>query len=217
MAIKAKEKYRLSTGEVVPGVTTIIGGLGWNKQVLIYWANNLGLNGQDSKKYVDDKAFIGTLAHSFVLAELKGEKPDTSDYTANQIKQAQNCLKSYQNWKKNKKITPILVEKMLVHEELRFGGTPDFYGTIDDILTLVDYKTGKGGIYAEYKIQVSAYAKLIELTGNEIKEVRILNIPRSDDEVFSEKIITSIELSAGWTIFKHLKGIFDLKNALKKE
>src|SRR3990167_3634921 len=134
MAIKAKQKYFLADGSVCPGVTTIVGGLGWNKNMLVAWANRLGLNGQESRLYVDDKARIGTLAHAFVLADLGGEQPDTKDYTANQINLAKNCLKSYNGWKQGKKIEPLIVEKRMVSEVLGCGGTPDFYGKIDGVL-----------------------------------------------------------------------------------
>ena len=216
MAIKAKQKYRLADGTVVPGTTTIVGEIAWNKGVLISWANKLGLNGIEARKFVDDKALIGSLAHALVLSELKGEKPDTSDYTANQIRQAENCLASYKEWRKGKVIMPVIVEEMLVSEDLRYGGTPDFYGEVDGVLTLVDYKTGKG-IYSEATLQVAAYRNLIQEKGHPVKGVRILNIPRSDDEAFSEKILTDKELDAGWEIFKHLLCIWKLKGAVKRD
>ena len=217
MAIKVKQKYRLANGEVCPGVTTIVQELGWNKNMLVAWANKLGLNGQESRKYVDDKASIGTLAHAFVLKDLGGEIPDTKDYTANQILLAQNCLKSYNGWKQGKKIEPMIVEKMLVSESLGCGGTPDFYGKVNDVLMLVDYKTGKGGCYPEYIVQVSAYAFMLEEIGNKVDEIRVLNIPRSNDESFSEKIITKEERKAGFAIFQHCLAIYRLKGAIKKE
>lgn len=216
MAIKTKMKYYLADGSVCPGVTTIVGELGWNKNMLVAWANKLGLNGQEARKYVDDKAAIGTLAHAFVLADLGGENPDTKDYTANQIELAKNCLKSYNGWKQGKKIEPIAVEKMIVSENLRCGGTPDFFGKIDDVSTLVDYKTGKGGCYPEYIVQVAAYAAMLEESEHKVNEIRVLNIPRSDDESFSEKIITINERKAGFEVFKHLLAIYRLKNAVKK-
>lgn len=217
MAYKAKQKYRLADGEVCPGVTTIVGELGWNKNTLVAWANKLGLNGIESRKYVDDKASIGTLAHAMCLADLSGEKVDTKDYTQNQIDQAKNCMRSYVSWKNGKKIEPIVVEKMLISETLRVGGTPDFFGKIDGIYTLVDYKTGKGGFYPEYIVQVSAYAYIIEELGHKVEDVRGLNIPRSDDESFSEKIITAEERKAGFEIFKHCLSIYRLKGAVKKD
>jgi hypothetical protein len=213
---KAKERYRLEDGSVCPGVTTITGQLGWNKQMLINWANKLGLKGLDANKYRDDKADIGTLAHSMILANLNNEKCDISEYTPKQTSLAENCLLSYNEWAKGRKIEPLVVEKMLISEELRFGGTPDFWGRVDGLYTLVDYKTGKG-IYPEYIIQVSAYNHLLKEKGNESHKVMILNIPRSEDESFQERIITEKQLSVGWQIFKHLLSIYWLKNVITKE
>jgi len=216
MAYKAKQKYRLADGSVCPGTTTITGELGWNKGVLINWANKLGLKGLESRKYVDDKAAIGTLGHLMVLSEFLPDKPNFSDYSANQIKEAENCLASYKEWRGGKTLEPLVVEKMLVSESLRYGGTPDFYGKVNGVLTLIDYKTGKG-IYPEYTIQVSAYKQLLVENGHQVDEVRILSIPRADDEGFTEKVISPKALKAGLQIFKHLMAIRDLKGAVKND
>ena len=213
---KAKERYRLSDGSVCPGVTTICGQLGWNKGMLINWANKLGLQGQDANKFRDDKAEIGTLAHSMVLAHLNGEKADISEYTPKQVSLAENCCLSYYEWAKGRTIEPLVVEKMLISEELRFGGTPDFFGRIDGLYTLLDYKTGKG-IYPEYTIQVAAYDHLLAEKGNLSNKIMILNIPRTEDESFQEKVIPQKQVAAGFKIFKNLLEIYWLKNAITKE
>lgn len=216
MGAKVKEKYRNNDGVVIPGVTTITGELGWNKSVLVNWANKLGLKGLDCRKYVDDKAAIGTLAHGLVLEDISGLKFDTSDYTENQIHQAQNCLASYREWRKNKSIEAVFTERMLVHNELNYGGTPDFYGKVDGVLSLVDYKTGSG-VYPEYIIQVAAYVELIKHHGHTIEDVKILSIPRGDDESFIQKVVTKKQIDAGFKIFRHLRAIYDLKKAIKSE
>jgi len=51
---RAHITYKLADGVPVPGVTTILSVL--NKPALVKWANNLGLQGIDSSKYVDEKA-----------------------------------------------------------------------------------------------------------------------------------------------------------------
>lgn len=216
MAIKAKLKYFLKDGSPCPGVTTITGELGWNKNMLVAWANKLGLNGIESRRYVDDKASIGTLAHAFVLADLGGAEPDTRDYTSNQIDLAKNCLKSYIGWKAGKDIKGVLVEKRIVSESYRCGGTPDFYGKINGVFTLVDYKTGKG-FYPEHIVQVSAYAALLEEIGHKVDDIRGLNIPRSADENFSEHHVTPEERKAGFEIFQHCLEIYKRKSILKRE
>ncbi|HNX03583.1 MAG TPA: hypothetical protein PKM71_07965 [Candidatus Cloacimonas sp.] len=180
-----KSPYKDINGMRLPGVTTITGQeLGWNKGILIDWANKKGLDGIETRAMVDDLADIGTLAHQFVLDQIKKVKTNTDAFSKDHIKKATNCLESYNNWAKNKVIEPILLEERLISEKLKFGGTPDFYGKVDGIFTLTDYKTGRG-IYDEYLIQVAGgYLVLLEELGHKVERIEILNIPRSAGESF---------------------------------
>jgi hypothetical protein len=55
--------YKTKDGLRVPGVTTVIGGnLGWNKQALMYWAWNEGIEGRNS--------FVKPLARLLILEPL---------------------------------------------------------------------------------------------------------------------------------------------------
>ena len=67
--------------------------------------------------------------------------PNTSYYTGYQIEIAENSFKKYLEWKKQHTIKPITLEEPMVSEKYQFGGTIDFFGLIDNIPTLVDYKT----------------------------------------------------------------------------
>jgi hypothetical protein len=212
MAVKTKahQRYKNKAGEIVPGVTTITGLKA--KPQLVIWANRLGLKGIDSSKYRDEKADIGTLAHAMILAHLKGEQADTSDYSANQITEAENCFLSYLAWAKGKDIKPNLVEQSLISEAYQFGGCLDFYGTINGELVLVDYKTG--GIYDEAKIQTCAYRQLlIENEHPAPDKIIILGIPRTEDEKFQE--VTFTKFDVGWKYFKNLRENYNLDKLLK--
>ena len=105
---RAHTTYKLQDGTTVPGVTTILGIL--NKPALIKWANNLGLQGIDSTKYVDEKAAIGTLAHKMIADYLRGEETDTSEYSKVQIDQAENAVLAFFEWEKTHHIEPVVVE-----------------------------------------------------------------------------------------------------------
>ena len=214
MKSKAHQRYRLETGKRCPGVTTITGQLGWNKQVLINWSNKQGLAGINVNKYVDDKAEIGTLAHKIVTDSLLGNTTCTDDYSMNQIKYAQNAADSFFHWAKGKKIEPILIETPLVSERLGYGGTPDIFAKIDGVKELIDLKTGNG-IYSEMVIQVTAYQQLLYENGHEGEKVRILNIPRTKGESFIEKEVTPEMGSAAWEIFIKLLEIYKLKKELR--
>jgi len=211
----AHQIYRLGSGEIVPGVTTALGVL--SKPALVPWANKLGLQGIDVRKYVDDKADIGTLAHQMVEDHLLGMETNTTDYSKNQIDQAENSVLSYLEWEKNHPILKVLfVEKQLVSETHKFGGTEDIYCFSDgEKYELIDLKTGKG-IWEEAVYQVAALKKLLEENGHEVDQARILNIPRSEDEAFMEKVLSPKELEIGWQIFLHCLGIYNAKKMMKE-
>lgn len=189
--------YRLADNSRVPGVTTITGNLGWSKETLCRWHNKMGLEGIDTKKYVDEKADIGTLAHAMVTDDLLGLTTDTSEYSQFQIGFAENSYLSFCEWRKGKSIEIVEVEKEYVSEINRFGGKLDILAYINGVLELIDLKTGSG-IYPEHFVQVGGgYWLLAEEHGQEIKQARIINIPRSDDENFFEKIVPEIEVCKG--------------------
>ena len=210
--VKAHIRYLNESGKRVPGVTTFIGVL--NKPALVPWANNLGLEGINVKDYVNDKADIGTLAHAMIFSHLKKEEPDLSFYSQKQIDLAGNSFKKYLKWEKEHTLKPILLETPLVSEKYQYGGTIDNFGMLDDIVTLLDYKTSKA-IYTEAHIQVSAYRNLLkEIREEELKECAILRIGRDESEGFD--FIRCSNMDKYFELFLHCVGIYNLKKELKK-
>jgi hypothetical protein len=211
MKAKAHTRYELKDGTRVPGVTTVIGIL--NKPALVPWANRIGLAGIDVRKYVDDKAAIGTLAHHMAMCNLKGEKPDTSDYSANQISQAETCFIKFLDWKKGLKIEPIIVEDPLVSEIHSFGGTPDLLAKINRELTLVDLKTGKG-IFPEMALQLGGYEILIEELNYQVVNKIIVRIGRDEEEGFETQTYNNLALQRD--VFLHCLAIYNLQKQIKR-
>jgi hypothetical protein len=213
MKTKAHQRYFLKDGTLVPGVTTILGSV-LSKPALVPWANKLGLAGIDVKRYVDDKADIGTLAHQMVEDHLMGEKTDTSDYSKNQIDAAENAYLSWLEWEKKNPIKEVIfVEKQLVSEKYGFGGTEDIYCMIGG-RELIDLKTGSG-IYDEAIYQVAALKMLLEENGYPVDTCRIINIPRTEDEKFLERILSHTERQGGWIIFLSCLAIYNTKKQLR--
>ena len=206
---KAHIRYTWN-GIPVPGVTTVIGILA--KPALVPWANRLGLQGIEVGKYVDDKAAIGSLAHEMILAHFRQEKTDTTDYSKNQIDQAENSLLSFFEWIKDKDIRPELVEAPLVSQ--RFGGTVDFYGLVNGTRTLIDFKTGKG-VFPEMLIQLAAYKSLLEINGHSVQAARIVRVGRTEDEGFEDRQANGMETR--YQIFQACLNIYELQKELKKE
>ena len=196
-----------------PGATTITGLLA--KPALIKWANNLGLKGIDSTKYVDDKADIGTLGHAMITNGLQDKETDTSDYTEKQIAQSENCVLSFYEWEKEHKIEPIVIETPMVSEEYRVGGTMDIYAVVDGKKELIDLKTGNN-IWPEHHTQVAAYRHILQANGHQVDRVRILNIPRNETESFQEIVLSDFVLDVNWELFKHLLQVYELRKQLNK-
>ena len=211
MKTAAHTRYRNNAGKIVPGVTTPLGLLA--KPALVPWANRLGLQGVDVTKFVDDKAAIGTLGHAYSTDHLMGVETDTSDYDQNQISAAQNAALSFFKWLDTHPITPILIEGQLVSEEYQYGGTADIYCLHDGLYELIDLKTGSG-IWPEMTYQMAAYAHLLKENGFPLDQCRLLNIPRTEDESFVEKIYPDKDLYWGWEVFKSCLNIYQIKKEL---
>lgn len=212
--VQAHTRYYLGDGTLVPGVTTVVRVLGFNTDVLVKWANREGLAGRDTTKIKDETAAIGSLAHYLIESELKGEEPDLADYTPAQLERAQHALKAFHEWKRQQDFHPQLVEGRLVSEEHGYGGTVDCWGMIQGLPHLLDFKTARG-IWFEHRIQVSAYWKLLQENGYDVRGVRILRIPRTPDEGFEEHVITGQQVLTGWRIFQRALDIYRLEKELR--
>jgi len=205
--VRSHIAYKNNDGQRLGGVTTIINSV-LAKPALIHWAWDLGTKGIDYRKFRDDKADIGSLAHYLILCYLKNEKPNTDDYTVNQIDQAENSMLSFLEWEKNHPLKPIFIEKSLVSNRYGFGGTFDIFAEIIGENCLIDVKTGKR-IYDEYLYQLGAYKLLLEEDNNKVDSARILNIPRTEDESFEDKKVGSLEKEK--EIFLHCLAIYNLR------
>ena len=210
---KIHTPYHLKDGTRVPSVTTALGEL--SKPALIPWAWGLGIKGLDYRTFRDELADVGSLAHRMILCHIKDETLSTDDFTPNQVSLAENCFLKYLEWERQHKVEPIAVEEPMVSELWKYGGTPDFYGTIDGLLTVMDFKTGKA-IYEDYWYQIGAYGWLVkEKYGMDFLNYRILNIGRDETEKFVEEQRTG--LTREFEIFISALHIYQLKKAPKKE
>lgn len=203
----AKLRYKTQAGEVVQGVTTIIGSnLGWNKNVLIAWARKQAMAGKDPTEIKEKAGNIGTLAHLLCESDAKGITPDLKDYPKEHIETANKCFLSYTEWKKRNNIVEITSEISLVSEEFKYGGTIDMLYKVDGKWILADIKTSSG-VYVDHKIQVAAYAELCREHGYDIVEVWILHLRK--DGTFQDYKFT--DLKKYWEIFKLLLNLNKFK------
>ena len=206
--VAAHQRYYTSTGEQVPGVTTVLSVLA--KPALIPWANRLGLAGIDSSKFVDEAASIGTLAHAMIMEELGGVTAHRSDFSADQIVRASHGVLVFRKWLEGHDLKPMLLEQPLVSDEHHYGGTIDILANLDGEPTLIDLKTSSG-IYEEHIFQVGAYWKLCDEAGQKITGARILRIGRTEGDGMEERVLTGTQVLNAWKVFQHCLSIYALK------
>ena len=215
--MKAHTKYYNAAGALVPGCTTVLNQLGWNKNALVAWARREALSGQDPEKKKQEAADIGSLAHFMIECHFKGVKPDLSDFTGNQIDKAENCFLAFLEWDKNYKLQCVESEISLVSEKYQFGGTIDFIArpTINaGGLWLMDFKSSKG-IYAEAFCQVAAYCHLWQDARHQkIDAVHILKLGKEDGS-FEDHMVQPEKLKIAFDVFYHCRALYDLERKLK--
>ena len=206
-----KRDYRLPSGKRVVGVTTVLDVL--NKPGLVKWANRLGLEGIDVTKYVDKLADVGTCAHYLIQMHLQQAEPNLSSYSPEVVDLAENSFLSYLTWEQKHTIKPILCEAPLVSIEHEFGGTIDVYCELDGGYTLLDCKTSKT-IYDEHIYQVSTYRQLLRENNYTVDGVHVLQIPRTEDEAFDDRLLSETQLNNGWQVFLACLKLYNLKKAV---
>jgi hypothetical protein len=100
----------------------------------------------------------------------------------------------------------------MVSELYGYGGTIDCFGYINEVPTLIDFKTGKA-IYEEMIYQVAAYQQLLKENKKIDCGVRIIRIGRDEDEGFEDRLCKNLDDS--WQIFFYCLHIYKLKNKIK--
>lgn len=227
--VLAHTVYKNADGKRLPGVTTVLGVL--NKPFLLKWAWNLGAEGIDMDAYRDDLAEVGTLAHAMILQHLDASREyDPREFSAHAHDRAANSFLKYLEWEKAHKIEPWLVETPFVYDALGFGGTADYLGLVDGLPTIMDFKSGSG-IYDEHVLQMAGYRLLYEegrpnepleptdgktvIWRNKVEQFIVLNVGRSENEDFDERIIRR-RLDEEVDIFKACLTIHETRKTIKK-
>lgn len=208
--------YINAKGERVPGVTTIISGnLGWNKQALMYWAWNEGVNGRHYRETSQTAADIGTIAHAMVEADLKGKDwqklVDMRGVTDEMISKAEKAFHAWLNWKELVNFELLESEISLVHPYHDYGGTIDV-AMIKNSVCITDLKTSKA-VYPDHKIQLAAYGKLwnANFPRKKVQSYYLLQLGKEDG---SFAYHNWPELNNAWKAFLSLKRLHNLKKTV---
>ena len=211
--------YKNKDGKRIPGVTTVIGSnLGWNKQALMAWANQMGLDGKYHYDVSDEAATTGTIAHKMVELELKGEKFDWPNLGQNmgaspeQIKQAENAFEQFIEWRELVKFELLFSEHLLVSENYQYGGQIDI-AAVQGKTAIVDLKTSNE-IYADHRIQISAYDNLWLENHAENPAERHYILRLGKEGGFAYHSLSEPEIRNGFRAFVLLRELHDLKKVI---
>lgn len=220
MATKNISIFKNARGDRIPSVSTIVGQL--DKPGLISWAHGLGLAGvQNLRTHRDAISKAGNLAHDLAIPLLSGIpvgetlREIQSEYEPEEIKLAGPILDRFNQWVGRHNFSTILSEENFVSDEYQFGGRIDWYGELDDVLTLIDFKFSNG-LYSDGMIQVAAYHHLLTEGGYPVDRVMMVRCGREEREGTEEFLLDDGALGAGWGIFTALRSIYDLKKSLPK-
>ncbi len=211
-----REGYRLADGTKVPGVTTVIGQLGWSKSALMYWAWSQGRDGHDFRDTSKKAADIGTVAHALIEAEVLGPGHAVPKYPIDLISAALPALEAYKRWAKDTHCTIVATEAQLVSEHHRYGGTIDAIAAISGRLQILDFKTSKA-VYGDYLIQLAAYQRLWnECNPTEQLEPGGVILRCGKDGSFASHSYPQHVLDLAWEAFLLARRLYDLKRPLEE-
>lgn len=205
---KAHQKYFVD-GRQVPGVTTVINNLGWNKNALIAWARREGMAGNDPDKVRDKAADIGTLAHALIEEHLTGIPVDRDEYPPKDLEIAENAFLAYLEWEGLHDLKIIGSEIQLAHDELYYGGTIDLLAELDGGFALIDFKT-TNALYPEHSVQLAAYAELIRFHHHEYPALHLLQLHKADGSFHHHHFKNG--LVKEWDVFQHCLELHRLRN-----
>lgn len=108
---------------------------------------------KSGKALGEEAADIGTLAHAWIEAHLRGTEIGLEALPL----LARNAVDAFLEWEKAHNLEVIKTEQTFYNCRLHYAGTADCVAKVDGELTLLDWKTSSG-IYMEMAVQAWGYA-----------------------------------------------------------
>lgn len=201
--------YTNSQGEVVSSVTTILKRAYPLGDYITEWANALGFQKINYKKFMTNIVEVGTAVHLLIETVTR----DNIDMVTNELLMSlfkdnpyflQNentifkCFCQFLIWYnysiKNCNFKLIANELELVSNQYGYGGTIDMICELNGETTIIDLKTSSA-LDTKMLLQLSAYAMMYEEnTGVKVKNVGIVRMDKNDENCFEYFFIPVEEL-----------------------
>ena len=146
---------------------------------------------------------IGSQVHALIewnlrrqLGQKLGPEPEITDAAA-------WAFAGYEEWRASAGFRPKLIEHTVWSSRYGYAGTMDWYGDVDGLPCVGDWKTGKA-IYGEAVLQNAAYIHALKEMGHVEGSVGgcIVRLPKIESDPGIEvKIITPEEVDAAFVVF----------------
>ena len=202
--------YKNAQGEVIPSVTTILKKAYPLGDYITEWANSLGFQRINYKKFMTNIVEVGTAVHLLIETVTR----DKIDVITNELLMSlfkdnpyflQNedtifrCFCQFLIWYnhsiKNAQFELIANELEMVSHQYNYGGTIDMICKLNGEITIIDLKTSSA-LDTKMLLQLSAYAMMYEEnTGDKVKNVGIVRMDKNDENCFEYFFIPVEELS----------------------
>lgn len=175
----ADERWYLDGTQEVPSVTWVAGC--YPKGIAFYkWLADKGWDEAESiKQAAGDK---GSKVHQAIEDALLGKEvmmdakyPNNDGEEEELTLEEYTCLVSFKDWFNEVQPKTIKTEFVVFNKTDNYAGTVDYLCKIGDETWLIDFKTSQS-VWTEYELQVSAYRKALEIKGQKIDKVGILQV-----------------------------------------
>lgn len=151
---------------------------------------------------------IGTQAHALIewnlrkqLGQVVGPEPKIGE-------KALWAFMAFEDWSKSVDLTPILIEQVVYSHTHQFAGTLDLLAAVNNIITVVDFKTGKS-VYGEACLQNASYqAALAEMGHQRAEAGLILRLPKVETDPTFEAVPVP-PADTLFPVFLHVKRVWE--------
>jgi hypothetical protein len=117
--------------------------------------NRLGKEKASSKELAK-AGEIGSQVHKLIEWTLKGELCYEAGPSPKISDKAQWAFMAWEDWRRSVKLKPLYVEQVVYSKDFGYAGTLDLVAEVEEVITVIDWKTGKG-VYGEAHLQNAAY------------------------------------------------------------
>lgn len=205
--------YVNKAGNKVPGTNDITSRYG-DKSALLHWAHKQGAAGLPL--YQRAALDIGSAVHKMAELDLIGAPDREIEATLHQylsapnhLEMAQTSFKAFREWRQQCRVRVLSQEVSIVSEAYQYGGTPDLIAIVNNGISIIDFKTGKG-VYPEMKVALSAHANLWNEANPKmtIDTYHLIVLPK-DGGAFQHHEF--VELAREWETFKLYREAYRLE------